>query len=152
MPDCEADSPAIEGHDFFMSESALRKHLCMYKIPLKEGMRSRDALSGLEPLEAWVSYHRLDALLGTRVIPPDLPRLLGIECRRLLGKVGIIYCNGWKIPGRQGRVQDEEFWSELACHGLPSTCNLQLLQKEELVALELYLGDPDHKGLYRFQK
>lgn len=151
LPDCENESSAIEGNDFFTSASALRKHLCMYGIPLKKGMRSRDTPSELEPLKAWVSYHRLDTLLGTRSIPPDLPRLT--SCRWLLEKVGISWDSGsWHIPGRQGTVEIQEFWSELARHGLPSTCNLQLLQKDELVALELYLGDTDYQWVSRFQK
>jgi hypothetical protein len=137
----------------FDSESAFREHLCLNGIRLV-GFRARGAKPEIEAdlgrLAAWVCYHRVEKCLNGRFLA-DVPRLSNKEGRALLEKTGLRWNYGkWHVPGEAKPFENDDIIQLLARKGLPESCDVSMISKEDQLRLEIFISCPSRRKMPLF--
>jgi len=130
----------------FHSLEEYRSYLCLNGVALvKIKDRSAKKEERFQALMAWVCYHRVERLMGSKDVSVVKNRIDTNGFERMLQNLGMMYrSNKWEIPGSDERYDGRELEDKLALEGIPPALveNSTNVSREELISLELYLSCP----------
>jgi hypothetical protein len=144
---------AVEGNDYFATESAFREFICRAGVDCNGLEWTSDEK---EYLTRWIRYSVIKSIKDETTLPAN--RLTHKDALNLLRKnLEFHFCSktlveGYMLPGvpyKEAKYGVDKFqekpdlWVYLARHGLPKNCPFEKISPSKRLALEHFIADID---------
>ena len=150
---------AVEGIDYFATESAFREFLCQTGVDCngKEWTDGEKENAIVDILTPWIRYNVIKSRKGESVLPDfDMVTRGAIKMLKKLK-----FCHLWRlegyslpdVPATEAKLgintfsEKPDLWVYLARHGLPDNCPFENVTPSERLALEQFIARFDHEDV-----